>query len=392
MGWARFDQMLQRLKSKDSQWPSRLNSWHFELIGFHKFASRCLETFGMNIEHPVMLVPAHRHYCWQKAAALFGFGDETMKIVHLDEQGRLDVAHLRQRLLSARQSHHPVMMVVSVAGTTEMGAMDPVADVSATCKSIGVIWHHLDAAYGGFFASLRDVEAAENSHGMSDDFLGGVRSFCLADSITIDPHKLGYVPYAAGVFLLRDGRDYDLHSIDAPYIQYDAADRGPVTIEGSRPATGAAATWMLAKTMPLNAGGFGRILLRHFMARRVLEDALCASTLPIRVVKTSESNVLCFVVAAEGESLSVVNQRSHELYRALSGPDARFFVSKTTIFWQNASALCERFSGSWGAQCDTGSIVLLRMCLMNPFFTSSETLVAYSREFVREIEFILRGT
>jgi glutamate/tyrosine decarboxylase-like PLP-dependent enzyme len=386
MGWNRYEALLDTLKVQDSQWQSRLDSWNFELVGFHKFALRILDRFGISVEHPVLLVPAHRHYSWTKAAALFGFGDETMKLVHLDEHGRMDVNHLRQRISVAFESQHPLMMIVSVAGTNELGVMDPVDEVNAVCAESGAVWHHLDAAYGGFYAVLRDLDGEPSREIPSAAFKRAICHFHGADSITMDPHNLGYVPYAAGVFMVRDSRDYDLRAISAPYIQYEIQDRCPVTLEGSRPATSAAAVWMVSKTMPLNAQGFGRILLRNFRARFELEDALKSMAVPVRIVRTSDSNVLCFAVAAEGEALSVVNQRTNTIYHALAHPEARFFVSKTTISWQHAAALCERFAGSWGAQCDTGVIVLIRTCLMNPFFTSTETTVHYARELAHEIE------
>jgi glutamate/tyrosine decarboxylase-like PLP-dependent enzyme len=203
--------------------------------------------------------------------------------------------------------------------------------------------------------------------------------------MTIDPHKLGYVPYAAGVFLVRDRRDYDLRAISAPYIQYESQDRGIVTLEGSRPATGALATWMMARTMPFKGDGFGKILIKNFEAKATLEAELRNLPVPVRVVLAGQTNVLCCVVAAEGESLSVVNARTRRIHEGLSRPESRFFVSKTTISWKSAAALCERFTGSWGARRDAGDITLLRMCLMNPFFTSKETSISYARELAREI-------
>lgn len=385
MGWPDFDAGIKFLSKHTSDWSQLLESWNFEKIGFSAFAKKMFDKFGVPTQYPVMLVPSHKHYCWPKAASIFGFGDETMKLVHLDSMGRLDPDHLRTRIKQSIQHGHPVMMVVSVAGTTELGVVDPIGEVNLVVQEFGSIWHHVDGAYGGFFASM-NKEFCPN---LSSELDGAMRAVASVDSMTIDPHKLGYVPYAAGVFMVANGRDYDLRAITAPYIQYSGKDRGPSTIEGSRPATGAAATWMLSKTLGFNSDGLGRVIMRNIEGRRLLEQELQNMKHPVRIVKTTDANVLCFVVADEGESLSVVNQRTKKIYEKLAHFDSRFTVSKTTITWQHYGALCERFSGSWGAACDTGEIVLLRMCLMNPFFTSKETAISYPREFALEVESIV---
>ena len=223
---------------------------------------------------------------------------------------------------------------------------------------------------------------------LSQDLIAAIDGFKFADSVTIDPHKLGYVPYSAGVFMTGDKRDYDLRAIEAPYIQYAETDRGPVTLEGSRPATGAAATWMLARTLGFTPTGIGRVIDRNFDARAILEAELLKIKIPARVVQTTASNVLCFVLAREGEAISAVNARTMCLHEALSRPDSKFVVSKTTINWQHYGELCERFTGSWGGYADVREVVLIRMCLMNPFFTSKEMSLSYPAAFAHEVEMV----
>jgi len=385
MGWALFDQKLRQLKEFVPDWQAAVDSWNFEKIGYADFKQRMLHVFGINLGNPVMLVPYHRHYCWPKAAALFGFGDETLKNISLDAEGHLDPASLSHRIAQARSSNSPVMMVVSVVGTTELGLVDPVHEVNEVCEATGHVWHHVDAAYGGFFATMNREVCLE----MTDNLEKSLQGMGIAQSVTIDPHKLGYVPYSAGVFLTRDRRNYDLKSVSVPYIQYSDFDRGPFTIEGSRPVTGAAATWMVSKTIKLNAEGMGSIIARNFHARKMLEQELLKSRLPVRVAKTNDTNVLCFVVARQGENISSVNTRTSKIYDSMSGNNSKFMVSKTTIDWQHYPALCDRFSSSWSSTNDTGEISLVRICLMNPFFTSKEMALSYPSSFVSDLEAVV---
>ena len=82
-------------------------------------------------------------------------------------------------------------VVVANAGTTNSGAVDPLADLARICREQGV-WLHVDAAYGGFAClTERGAEA--------------LRGIELADSITLDPHKWLYQPIEAGALLIRDG-------------------------------------------------------------------------------------------------------------------------------------------------------------------------------------------
>ena len=145
---------------------------------------------------------------------------------------------------------------------------------------------------------------------------------------------------------------------------------------------------MLAKTLGFTPTGLGRVIERNFDARNLLADELQKIKIPVRIVQMIASNVLCFVLAREGESLSTVNARTRMLYENLSRPDSKFVVSKTTITWQHYGDLCERFTGSWGAYADVREVVLIRMCLMNPFFTSKEMSLSYPEAFAHEVEMV----
>ncbi len=105
--------------------------------------------------------------------------------------------------------------MVPAAGTTNTGAIDPLADVADIAAAEG-LWMHVDAAYGGFF-QLTDRGR--------DRFRGIER----ADSITLDPHKGMFLPYGTGSLIVRDGaRLHDAMYAGAEYLQ----DRAP---EGELP-------------------------------------------------------------------------------------------------------------------------------------------------------------
>ena len=141
-------------------------------------------------EKGVVLIPRNRHYSWLKACKLMGIDPEALWQIELDEQGKLDPQDLKKKLELIRVSGRKVMMVVSVMGTTELGSFDPVHEVNEILTHHFKVeprpWHHVDAAYGGFFCSIQprpeEIEFAELKK-LFD-------SLRYVESITLDPHKL----------------------------------------------------------------------------------------------------------------------------------------------------------------------------------------------------------
>lgn len=154
------------------------------------------------------------------------------------------------------------------------------------------IWHHVDAAYGGFYACVKN---SSNSY-LTKQTLA-LRKI---DSLTLDPHKLGYVPYACGTFICRDSKKYFYNDSEAPYIQFKSAKEvGLQSIEGSRPATGAAATWLTAQSLGFNSKGLGRILTMHLDAKKSFQRLLQKKVKGLLFTKGLDLNTLCWTVVPE---------------------------------------------------------------------------------------------
>ena len=126
------------------------------------------------------------HFSADRGAHLLGIG-EVVK-VPLDEHQRLDVAALARELAAASADERPV--VVATAGSTDFGSIDPLRDLAALVHAHGG-WLHVDAAYGGGLLF-------SDTHG---HLLDGLE---LADTVSLDLHKFGWQPAAAGVLLARD--------------------------------------------------------------------------------------------------------------------------------------------------------------------------------------------
>lgn len=362
-------------------------------------ATRISQKTGKAFLGPIIIVPDHKHYSWVKAANVFGLGTEAFWSVKLDACGRMDVDDLEKQILRAEREDRPVLMVVSVLGTTELGMIDPVDKIQNLLDSYQKthswhFWHHIDAAYGGFLCSLQgDNPAIRKS--LSEESLCALQAVSRATSLTIDPHKLGYVPYSSGAFLASTRRDYFQQSFGAPYVNFNARqDKGPFTLEGSRSAAGAVATWMAAQCIGLTQEGYGKIIARTILLKKEFEQNLRSRIANLQIVPAEDSNLLGFCIARPGESLEKTNLRTMRIFEAFNsrGSETEFFVSKTTLSRKNYSGYIQNFVQTWNGESDTDELTLIRLCIMNPFFKSKEMKVNLQELFIKTLsEIALEG-
>ncbi|MGZ3769785.1 MAG: pyridoxal phosphate-dependent decarboxylase family protein [Bdellovibrio sp.] len=391
MGWQEYD------SAKDS---IKQSSIAFNPLEGNPFsvAAKIQNVTGKPFLGSVLLVPEHKHYSWVKAANVFGLGAEAIWPVQLNEQGHLDVADLDRQIKKAQEEDRPILMVVTVLGTTELGMVDPIHKVQALLDKYREennwhIWHHIDAAYGGFLCSLQEKNVCIGTV-ISETSSRAIEAVHNATSLTIDPHKLGYVPFSSGSFITSDRKDYFLKSFGGPYVNFSARrDKGLFTLEGSRSATGAVATWMTAKCVGLDSHGYGQIIARTIRLRKEFEQQLQKEISMIRIAPDVDANLLGFCFANTGDALSVVNDRTLRLFETFNtGNDSEFFVSKTKIYRKNYQKYFDKLIGSWNGKQDADELILFRLCIMNPFFKTVEMKVDIPTLFVECLKQRLKNT
>eukprot|EP00179_Madagascaria_erythrocladioides_P012163 CAMPEP_0198365406 /NCGR_PEP_ID=MMETSP1450-20131203/154155_1 /TAXON_ID=753684 ORGANISM="Madagascaria erythrocladiodes, Strain CCMP3234" /NCGR_SAMPLE_ID=MMETSP1450 /ASSEMBLY_ACC=CAM_ASM_001115 /LENGTH=552 /DNA_ID=CAMNT_0044072857 /DNA_START=1906 /DNA_END=3564 /DNA_ORIENTATION=- len=140
----------------------------------------------------VIFTSEHAHFSIARAAMILGFGDVAgCRKVPCDGYGRMSVSALKEMVTrSAANGDELPFMVCLTAGTTVLGAFDPVEDIADFCKEQN-LWLHVDASWGGA------VVFSNDGH---DRVLRGVPK---ADSITFNPHKLLGVPLQCSVLLMK---------------------------------------------------------------------------------------------------------------------------------------------------------------------------------------------
>ncbi len=254
-----------------------LEGYTLQELGFLGFR----QQFAPKAHDPVILAPATMHYSWPKGAALLGLGRASVKFIPVDLDGRMDAQELRRRLDTCLRDRRPVIMVVAVLGTTQESAVDPLASIlemREAYRAKGLeFWLHVDAAWGGYFASMlrepiKEEEEQEEANtrffhprlAMSKYVNDQYEVLGEVDSITVDPHKAGYIPYPAGGLCYRNSAMRHLVAFTAPVVYKGETDPtvGVYGIEGSKPGAAAAATYLSHRVIRPDKSGYGRILSR----------------------------------------------------------------------------------------------------------------------------------
>lgn len=191
-------------------------------------------------KHREVIVPASEHCSLDKAADLLG-----LKIVKVGLNSRFQVD-----VEAVEKAVNPnTIAIVGIAGTTGLGVVDPLSELSEIAVEKR-IYLHVDAAFGGFVLPfLKELRFDV------PDFDFSLPGVC---SITIDPHKMGLAPIPAGGILFRDEK---LRKAVARNVSYLAGgETEQATFVGTRSGASVIAVWALLKH--LGKEGYKRIVRR----------------------------------------------------------------------------------------------------------------------------------
>ncbi len=199
--------------------------WMCEIIGFPKSALGNLTSGGSvatliavatardaknitskNIGKSVIYLTKQAHHSVEKAIRISGLSEAIIRYIPMTEDFKMNTDVLRKTVNNDKNESLNPFLVVSAAGTTDTGAIDPLDDIAEIAKQNNM-WMHTDAAYGGFFI-LIDSEKKK---------LKGIEK---SDSVTIDPHKGLFLSYGLGAVLIKDVNALNnTHKYQANYMQ-----------------------------------------------------------------------------------------------------------------------------------------------------------------------------
>ncbi len=161
----------------------------------------------------VIFTSEQSHFSIQKSASLLGFDKDAVVTIATDDAGRMSVPDLQGAIVDALAKGRPTVAIVATAGTTDLGAIDPLAGIADLAK-MHRVWLHVDAAYGG------GLLFSKHRHRL--------RGIERADSIALDFHKMLFQPISCGALLLRDRRHFSPLAIKADYLNPEVSIFGDV--------------------------------------------------------------------------------------------------------------------------------------------------------------------
>ena len=259
-------------------------------------AHRDIKSHGLQVAGGDLVIYASEqcHYSIEKSADILGLGRNSVRKIPTDAQFHVEVDELRQEISKDRDAGKIPCCIVGVAGATSSGVLDSLDELAEIARA-NECWYHVDAAYGGALA-------------FSDKHKAKLRGIELADSITIDPHKWMFVPFACGATLVRAGKRVLRDAFDIT-VEYLAEDRGGADVEFDFFRYGQMGTrrfnslklWMAMKFM--GRRGYARIVehqiaLTKHLAERIeqLED--------FENISPVETAVCCFRYVPKSRNLS----------------------------------------------------------------------------------------
>lgn len=269
-----------------------LSKYTLQTLGFSDFSSRYLTDVTVPAG---ILVTSTMHYSWPKSAAVLGMGASSIIPVPVNEDARMEITELRLRLDRCLAIKQPVLMTVCIIGSTEESAVDPIAEVIQLREEYrrkGLEFSiHADAAWGGYFASIlrEDTHKTLLTAGkrqytpamtMNEYVTAQYEALKDADSITIDPHKAGYIPYPAGGLCYRNSALRNVVSFQAPVVYHGGIDPtvGIYGIEGSKPGAAAAGVYLSHRVIRTDQSGYGKILGKTLFNSKRLYAAILTMT------------------------------------------------------------------------------------------------------------------
>ena len=172
-----------------------------------------------------VILPESAHFSFQKIASLM-----NMKLIQvpLTNEYVMDITKMKRKI------HKRIAAVIGIAGSTELGTIDPIPEISDICSDEH-IFLHVDAAFGGFV-----IPFLKELHYKVPEFdftLKGV------STISIDSHKMGYSAIPLGTLMIRQKHWLESISVESPYISSEKQ----AGILGTRSGAPVAAAYAVAQ-------------------------------------------------------------------------------------------------------------------------------------------------
>jgi tyrosine decarboxylase/aspartate 1-decarboxylase len=241
-----------------------------------------------------IILPQSAHFSFQKIASLV---DMRLVEIPLTKDYVMALTQLKKKLSKKTAA------VVGLAGSTELGTIDPIPELSEICSDEHIFFH-VDAAFGGFV-----IPFLKELHYKVPDFdfqLKGV------STISIDSHKMGYAAIPLGTLMIRKKHWLERISVESPYISSEKQ----AGILGTRSGAPVAAAY--AVTRYLGHEGYRDMVhacmdVTKYAERRITELGLhlvMKPTMNVLGVKLNKPGLVVKKLAEQGWRVNKVERLS----------------------------------------------------------------------------------
>jgi glutamate/tyrosine decarboxylase-like PLP-dependent enzyme len=260
---------------------------------------------GLQGAHPTLVFYAstEAHNWASKGAEWLGLGSRALRQVPVDEEFRMVVPALKEMVRADRKKGLLPFCIVGTAGTVNTGAIDDL-DALATTARAEKLWFHVDGAFGALAY-------------LSEELRPRLAGITRADSIGLDLHKWGYLPFECACGLIRDRLAHEQAlASTASYLTPTArgviagglpfANRGLELTRNFR----ALKVWMTLK-----AEGIDRLtqcIAQNVRQARHLAAAIDASP-DLELLAPVSLNIVCFRYAPKAAATKDLNALNQEI-------------------------------------------------------------------------------
>jgi aromatic-L-amino-acid decarboxylase len=271
---------------------------------------------GADFARAVVYLTTQAHHCIEKALRIAGLSEAVVRPVPMDAGHRMRPDALAALIEKDRTDGLRPWLVIAAAGTTDTGAVDPLAQIGEVAHRAGC-WFHVDAAYGGFFLLTE--------YGRS--ILAGIEQ---SDSVVLDPHKSLFLPYGVGMVLIKNAKTVmATHQYFGAYMQdamreseISPADVSPELTKHFR----AVRMWLPLKLLgvaPFRAALDEKLLLARYFRHRI-------EALRFEVGPPPDLSIVTYRRVKAGASLAETNALNQRIVEAVRH-DGRVFLSSTML-------------------------------------------------------------
>lgn len=237
------------------------------------------------------------HFSMEKSCHMLGLGYDAVVKLPVDSQARIDIGRARQQLEADRQAGLLPFCIVATIGTTDLGSVDDIAALRDLADEYGCLLH-ADAAYGSGAI-------------MSSAYHDRTGDLSLADSITVDFHKMFLLPISCSAILVKDASLLGCFELHADYLNREEDEEdGYVNLVGKSMQTTrrADAIKVLLSFLTRGRDGYARIIDHVINNAEHLHAVLSADGSFICPVKPTLSSVV-FALKAGDEVNKAVRRR-----------------------------------------------------------------------------------